>query len=390
MGRTIGVAGPYNGSKEADPEPTPMRILQVISSTRTSGAERHIVLLSDSLRLRGHEVRAVCPIGGWLPAMLRQAGIPTTEVSMHGMMAPKTIGVLRGLSREMAVDVIHTHLTRATYMGFFAGAAEHVPVISTVHVATRDFAYRFLPTRNHWYVAVSEYLRQRLLDRGVPADHVETVYNGTDFGAEDKPARLDGLSVGAELGLPPEAVLVGELGRVDAFKGQHILVKAAPQIVRRCPQAYFIFVGYAEPAIQQHLWEMASSAGVADRLRFTGVRNDVPRLMEAMDVVTLPSLTEACSMAIIESMAIGKPVVATRAGGNVELIVEGETGNLVERNPEALAHAIAGLLDDPVERRRMGEAGKRRAGERFTSSAMAASMEQFYQRVTARSAAQRA
>ncbi len=340
------------------------------------------MLLSDALRLRGHEVLAVCPKGGWLPARLREAGVPTTEVPMHGLTAPRTIGVLRGLAREMSADLIHTHLTRATYMGFFTGAMERIPVVSTVHVATRDFAYRFLPMRNHWYVAVSDYLRQRLVDRGVPPDHVETVYNGTDFGGASAAPRVDGLSVRAELGLPADAALVGEFGRVDAFKGQHILVQAAPSIVSRCPQAYFIFVGYAEPSIQQRLWEMASSAGVADRLRFTGVRNDVPRLMHAMDVMTLPSITEACSMAIIESMAVGRPVVATRAGGNVELIVEGETGRLTERTPAALAQAISSLLEDPEERSRMGEAARLRADERFTVGAMATAMERLYSRVT--------
>src|SRR6266496_1566650 len=115
-----------------------MNILQVISSSRTSGAEKHLVVLSEWLRRRGHEVTAVCPAGGWLPDQLRGAGIPAIELPMHGAKSSGSILALRRVIRERKVDVVHTHLTRATYMGYFAGTLAHVPVISTVHVLTRD------------------------------------------------------------------------------------------------------------------------------------------------------------------------------------------------------------------------------------------------------------
>lgn len=377
-----------------------MNILQVISSSRTSGAEKHLVVLSEWLRRRGHNVLVVCPPGGWLPGQLRKAGVPAVEIAMHGLLSPRTIFALRRVVRQNGVDVIHTHLTRATYLGYFAGLLAHVPVISTVHVLTRDFAYRYLPSRNHWFVAVSDYLRQALIARGVPPARVQTVYNGTDF-ASDRPDLVPlgarpspfvplvpapSLSVRAELGLPADAELVGQFGRVDSFKGAPLLVRAAKSIVEACPRAYFVFVGHAEPGIQQALWEMASSERVDDRLRFTGVRDDVPRLMEAMDVVTLPSQMEACSMAIIEAMAMGRPVVATRAGGNLELIVDQATGILVERTPEALAAAVVGLLQDPLRRAAMGQGGQTRARALFSAQTMARNMEGFYRQVLERRA----
>jgi len=368
-----------------------MNILQVISSSRTSGAEKHLVVLSEGLRQRGHNVLAVCPPGGWLSDRLRVAGVPTMEVAMRGLLSPGTIFALRRVARQNRVDVIHTHLTRATYLGYFAGILARVPVISTVHVLTRDFAYRYLPSRNHWFVAVSDYLRQALIARGVPPARVQTVYNGTDFCAGrqdslplDSPVPAQELSVRAELGLPADAELIGQFGRVDSFKGAPLLVRAAKEIVAQCPRAYFVFVGHARPGIQQTLWEMASAEGVDDRLRFTGIRNDVPRLMEAMDVIVLPSLIEACSMAIIEAMAVGKPVVATRAGGNPELIEDQNTGLLVERAPETLAEAVIGLLQDSQRRAAMGRAGQTRARSLFSAQEMAQNMEDFYQRILER------
>lgn len=361
-----------------------MNVLQVVSSNRTSGAEKHLVVLSQSLRERGHSVTAVCPPGGWLVERLYDAGVPTVEIPMRDFHGPRVILELRRLVRRDGIDLIHTHLTRATYLGFFTGLLTRVPVISTVHVLSRDFAYRYLPRYNHWYVAVSNHLRQALIARGVPASRVQTVYNGTEFAVEEEVTPAVSLSVRAELGLPADAELVGQFGRVDSFKGAPILVKAARAVVERCPRAYFVFVGHAEPGIQQALWEMASGAGVDDRLRFTGIRNDVRRLMDAMEVITLPSVSEACSLAIIEAMAMGKPVVATRAGGNPELVEDNATGLLVERNPEALAEAITDLLLDKDRRLAMGRAGQARARSLFSARVMAENMEQFYQRVLKR------
>ncbi len=361
-----------------------MNILQVISSSRTSGAEKHLVVLSEWLRKRGHNITAVCPCGGWLPEQLRGAGIPTIELSMRGATSSATILALRRMVREQKVDVIHTHLTRATYMGYAAGHLAHVPVISTVHVLTRDFAYRWLPRGNHSFVAVSNYLRERLIARGVPEARVHTVYNGTDFTdltADDRIVPAPSLSVRAELGLPADSELIGQIGRVDSFKGAPLLVRAAAEVVAKRPRAYFVFVGHAEPGIQQALWELASEAGIDDRLRFTGVRDDVPRIMNAMDVISVPSETETFGMVIAEAMAMGRPVVATRAGGIPELVEDGETGILVERNPDALARAINDILEDPILRERMGNAARTRANTRFTAQVMAQNMEQVYQSI---------
>jgi glycosyltransferase involved in cell wall biosynthesis len=360
-----------------------MNILQIISSSRTSGAEKHLVILSEWLRRRGHTVTAVCPPGGWLPERLRETGIPALEIPMHGLRAPQAIFALRNVARQHSVDVIHTHLTRATYMGYLAGAMAHVPVISTVHVLTRDVAYRWLPRGNHSFVAVSDYLRQRLISRGVSEGRVHTVYNGTDIGIDEEIVSAPELSVRAELGLPADAELIGQFGRVDAFKGAPLLVRAAKAVVERNPRAYFVFVGHAEPGVQQTLWEMACQEGVDDRLRFTGVRNDVRRMMDAMDVVTLPSKMEACSMAIIEAMTVGKPVVATRAGGNLELIEDAASGVLVDRTPEALADAITDLFADPARRQAMGTAARQRARSLFSAPVMAVNMEGVYRKVLA-------
>ena len=120
---------------------------------------------------------------------------------------------------------------------------------------------------------------------------------------------------------------------------------------------------------------------MAERLRFTGVRNDVQRLMSEMDAMTLPSRYEACSMAIIEAMALGKPVVVTDAGGNPELVEDGVTGLLIERTPEALSAALIGLLADRERRQNMGEAARQRARRLFSADVMVDNVEALYHRM---------
>jgi glycosyltransferase involved in cell wall biosynthesis len=358
-----------------------MKILQIVSSSRTSGAEKHVAVLSDQLRRRGHQVTTLCPPGGWLPSQLRALNVPTIELPMHGKRFwPATFSLAR-YAREQGIDIIHSHLTCATYHGVLTGRLVRLPVVSSIHVCTHDIVYRWLlPRSRNRIITVSDFVRRSLLAQGVPASRIRTIYNGTEFCCRPDPDEK-AIPVRAELSMPPDAQIVGLFGHVDEFKGHPILVRAARQVVARWPRVYFVCVGAVEPQTQQALWEMAAEDSVAERFRFTGVRNDVQRLMASMDVVTLPSRYEACSMAIIEAMAMGRPVVATRAGGNPELIEHEETGLLIERTPEALAHALNSVLGDADRRSRMGNAARIRAEERFSAPVMASHVERLYEEI---------
>jgi glycosyltransferase involved in cell wall biosynthesis len=263
-----------------------------------------------------------------------------------------------------------------------------------VHIQSRDLVYRrLLPRQRNRIITVSDFIRDALIRYGIPASRLHTIHNGTDFCADEIESEAEGcaaskaegeLPVRAELSLPPDAELIGLFGRVNEFKGHFLLAEAAGAVVAARPRAYFVCVGAVAPAIQRRLWEIASAGGMAERLRFTGVRNDVKRLMSAMDVVTLPSRYEACSMSIIEAMAMGKPVVATRAGGNPELVEDQETGLLIERNPSALAEGLVAVLSDAARRTRMGEAALLRARTHFTASVMTSHIERLYQEILER------
>ena len=135
--------------------------------------------------------------------------------------------------------------------------------------------------------------------------------------------------------------------------------------------------------MQKMLWEMASADGIADRLRYTGVRNDIPALMDLMDVITVPSMIESCPMVVLEAMARSRAIVGARVGGIPELITHGETGLLVDRNPAELAKALADLLENRDFRERIGRLGCEHARIHFSADTMVDNIEALYRSMLA-------
>jgi glycosyltransferase involved in cell wall biosynthesis len=201
---------------------------------------------------------------------------------------------------------------------------------------------------------------------------------GSDLCIRDSPR-----AVRAELGLPGDAPLVGEVGRLCDVKGQRELIQALAHV----PEARAVLVGAdleQGGAYQRQLEQTAEAVGVRDRVVFAGRRNDVGDVLAELDVFALPSWTEGLPLVVLEAMARRTPVVATKVGGTPEVVVDGETGLLVPpRDPEALAAALRRLLEDADLRRRLGDAGYARVRDRFSAEAMMRRVLELYDEVLA-------
>jgi sugar transferase (PEP-CTERM/EpsH1 system associated) len=223
------------------------------------------------------------------------------------------------------------------------------------------------------YVTVSRSLRDYLVERvGIRPERITTICNGVDTGkfmpAPRKPADVLPAQLAGE-GL----VIIGTVGRLQPVKDQRLLLHAFGELVRQSPAlattARLLVVGNGP--LRDTLTQLAQSLGIAHLTAFTGDRTDVAQLLQCMDVFVLPSLAEGISNTLLEAMATGLPVVATRVGGNVELVRDGENGALFESGDVAsLTRLLAGYVTDGGMRRRHGERSRRLALDSFSLEAM--------------------
>jgi sugar transferase (PEP-CTERM/EpsH1 system associated) len=241
------------------------------------------------------------------------------------------------------------------------------------------------PRRNRWrrrlgplvtrFVTVSRDLRRWLVETvGIPAGKVVVICNGVDT---SRFAPGDRRAARAVLGLPADADVIGTVGRLDPIKDQAGLVRAFAGIAREYPRARLVIAG--DGPCRDDLERLVSNLALGDRVHLLGERRDVPLVLAAFDLFVLPSIAEGISNTLLEAMATGLPVIATRVGGNPELVEEGVNGFLVpRRDPGALQAALARYLDDPHLAVVHGKASRQSAVEEFGLERMRAAYGRLY------------
>jgi glycosyltransferase involved in cell wall biosynthesis len=365
------------------------RIGYYLSSKAIGGLERHVLTLIDRLA-DSHHVEIFCDGGAGAEAFcaeIRSRGLHPRLLPAHG---GSTRGVLRPIAASIPVmlearrvfseaklDVIHFHAGQLglMYAPTVASCALgirtriltlHNPILE--HRGLRRSIESRVLARLSRIVAVSDYTKRELVDKkGVAPERVSVISNGVDVETfENALARAEAQRA---LDLPNDGLVVGFAGRLHHLKGVDLLIEAVPLVKRRFPGVRFVIVGEGEE--DETLKQQARERGVSDVILFAGYRRDAWRLMPAFDVVALPSRDEAQSIALLEAMACRRPVVAARVGGVPEVVADGVTGLLFAReNVGALAGALIELLSDGEKRESMGEAGRRRVGERFSQAEM--------------------
>ena len=310
--------------------------------------------------------------------------VPATPLGLRG--ASRVPGLARWLARERP-DVFHAQLTwlLGAKWPLTAAVLARVPaVVATVQLIMDEEVdhasiaqLRLLARRVGRYLAVSRDIAGQLRARlHLPEDKVEVVYNAVDSA---RFAAVDGRGLRAQLTAGEDRPVILTGARLDAQKGHPVLLEAAAQV----PEAVFALAG-AGPE-RAALERRAAELGVADRVLFLGHRDDVPELLAACDVFALPSLYEGSSLALLEAMAAGRPVVGSAVPGTDELIADGRTGVLVAPgDPSALANALQRLLSDPELRAALGARARERARE-FSPDAMAAQVTRVYDELLGRS-----
>jgi glycosyltransferase involved in cell wall biosynthesis len=335
------------------------------------------------------EVAVLCGDGELTPAF-RRAGIPVHLVRARWRFDPTALGRLVNLLKHGPYDIVHSHLFRADIYGSLAASqlgAEKPVLISTRHNDDRFFLNPFVgivhylvSSRQDMIIAISDHVARFTIARGVrdPA-RVRRVYHGLDL-EESSSLDRDGLRLRAELGIPTDAFLVGNVGRLAPQKGQRHLIGAMPMLLEQVPSAQLAIVGGGD--LGPYLRDLAQEVGVSERVHVLGPRRDVPAFMHAIDAFAMPSIWEGFGIVLLEAMAAARPIVASRVATIPEVVGDGETGVLVPvGDAVALAQALAQLAQDPQQAQAFGIAGQRRLRERFSLQKMVADTEVLYREV---------
>ena len=363
------------------------RVLQVISTTGPGGGETIAVELATGLARAGWESFVALPGPGWIWDTLVSRGVSPQATPLGGSFDLRYLLKLISLVRRLRIDVLHTHFFTPAVYGAVVGRLTGIPVISTFHgVWDLEESRRF--RRVKWglirggtnrLVFVSEALRGQFATMNlVSGDRMEVVPNGIVLEAFS-PDRDSGLR--QELGLAAETVLIGAVGNVRPAKGYATFLRAAAILRERHPNFRFVVAGDVAKGLGTELDELRRSLGLADTFRFLGFREDVSRFMRGLDLFVQPSDSEGFSLTVVQALASGLPIVATRSGGPEEILGGGEHGVLVEpRNPGQLADAISELWADPVRREKFAQQGPALARTRYDATRMVTDYQRLYAR----------
>lgn len=354
-----------------------LRIVHSEAATSFGGQEGRIFKEMTAMRARGHHVEAICQSRAMLVERLSDAGFTVHKVDMDGPVNYlKGVAAVRGILKEGRFDVLNTHSRRDTVIAALAGRLAGTPlIVRTRHLSNKVgsmWSYTWLP---HRVTTVSDHVRHYLIQRGVPANRVATVYSPIVL-----PAPVERSTLREELGLADDDIVVGCVAVMRATKGHKDLIDAIVPLMSSRPKLHLVFIGGGSPVFEQ-TQDYIATLGLQNRIHLMGMRRDVPNLLAGFDVFALATQQEASGTVYVEAQASGLPVIGTNVGGVSEMFRDGETGILVPpKNPQALTDALQRLIDDPDLRRRMGEAGRKMVWEDavFSPARLAESTEAVY------------
>lgn len=352
------------------------RVAYVIGELGTGGAEYQLHELVRGLdRTRFAPTVLALSRGGYWAGRLRALDVPVMELPSRRSMELARLRALRRALRAVAPHVLHTVLWSGNAYGRLAAIGLGIPVVIAAerNVIHRPRWQRTLEraldlVTDRYLVNSAAIVEQLARHGGLPRAKMAVVHNGIDLAGV--PAfDLDRRRARVALGFDPARRLVAQVGRLEPQKDYPTFLDAAARVAAAVADVDFLVVG--DGALRATLEAEAGRLGLGTRVRFTGVRHDVPALLAAVDVLVLASLHEGLPNVVIEAMAVGAVTLATDVGGSRELVVPDETGVLVPvRRPDVLAGATIALLADAERARRLAVAARRRIEECFTVEAM--------------------
>jgi glycosyltransferase involved in cell wall biosynthesis len=365
-----------------------VRVLQLISSGGYYGAENMLLsLIGNSPQTMSENLLAVFynrhtpNLELYERAIAR--GVTAKTVHCGGRFDWQGVRAIRQIVRAHRIEVIHTHGYKADLYGYLAARLQRKPVVATCHnwlaggtkLALYNFLDRIVLRRFDAIGAVSEVIAEKLVSFGVQSERINVIANGIDAGAFDSAESTAGDST-----RPPGERVLGIVGRLDLQKGFEYLLTAVAALRSSFPELRLLIVG--EGPDRGKIEELVSRQGLADHVTMAGRQTDMPKIYGSFDIFVLPSLNEGLPMTLLEAMAAGKAIIATRVGAVPKVVTDGVTGLLVDPgNVTSLTHAISQLLCDPGRCRLLGRNARTHVESHYTTAVMVQKYHEMYARV---------
>jgi len=373
-------------------KPQAMRVMFLSTSMGMGGADKQLLSAAQLMHAQGHDVCIVSLTKlGPMGLEARSQGIRTESLDMRrGVPDPRGLIRLIRLVRAWKPDVLHSHMVHANLMARAVRLFARVPVIvSTIHNIYEGgplwmAAYRVSNGLVDHMTIISEAAADRFVKEGiVPRELLTCVPNGVDTERFRQVAPGTREALRSSIGVDDRFVWLA-VGRFEIAKDYPNMLHAFAQVCQRDSSAVLLLVGHG--SLQQETESLAQSLGLGDRIRFLGVRSDVPEVMAAADGYVMSSAWEGMPIALLEAAAAGLPIVATRVGGNHEVVRDGESGFLVPpRDHEALGQAMLRLMEQAPERRRdMGERGREHVRVHYGLGRVVERWQDLYRQVSVR------
>ena len=369
-----------------------IRLVNVVPTLLCGGTENHFMTLSRSLDPAGFDQRFAC-LRRWGPFVteLNERRIPLVEYRVATFRSVNALVQQARFARyvhQHAIQIVHTYSFYGNVFAIPPARLAAPVVVASIRdrgpylTAMQKRVQRHVCRLADRVLVNAEAVKTWLVGDGYDPSNITIIPNGIDVTRFAQPVNRG--EVRRSLGVPEDVPLVAVVSRLSRLKGIEDFLHAAAVVGARHQTARFIVVGEPSPiknrAYLDELSALANRLGLGNRVIFTGLRSDVPAVLSAVDVSVMPSLNEALSNVLLESMAAGAAVVATDVGGTAEAMTDGENGLLVlPGKPDTMAAAISRLIDDPELTRRLGQAARDTITRRFSLEKMVTATERLYQ-----------
>jgi len=362
-----------------------IKVMHVLSDMKVGGAGKWLINLLKAADRSRFEIKVVLPSGSMLIDIIK--GLGYEVVTVDGMQDKSfdkgTIALLYKMFKNYKPHIVHTHASLSARIA--ARMAGVKAVVHTKHCidapkkGLAKSAGAFVNSRlSDRIIAVSEAVKQNIVEAGLPEEKTEVIYGGID---ELRELPEDQKTVVREsLGIGRSDIVAGMVARLAEVKGHVYFIEAADIISKSADNVKFLIAGIGPK--EQELKKLVAEKGLQQKVIFVGYVEDIDRIYNIIDINVISSVSEALCLSLIEGMCLGKPSVGTNVGGIPEVIRNGENGLLVPaRDSQALAEAILKLAKDPLLRKTMGQKGREFMKMNFTNGAMAEKIESLYEKL---------